>query len=358
MKYNILSISYMSGTGNSFRAAKWMEEVAVRNHMDSEVVQISTRRRDSKRRKPGSLLGMIYPTYGFTAPWNVIRHTLLLPWGRGRHAYVVATKGALMLDSDPFRGFEGTAAYLIAFLLLLKGYFIRGVMGLDMPANMINVHSGLAEEDARMIIDQARTKTVGFMERIINGRLIFKGVGDMLFGLLLLPVEIIYLLFVRFSLTRLFFASDKCTGCGLCARCCPKHAIKMLGRKRPRPYWKLSCESCMRCMGYCPNRAIEASHLFAIIICVLISIPLHSYLISGFDRILNFDLNDVSIRTIIRYLCFLFTLSSAYVMFNLLARIPMINRLFTYTTFTRVYRRYHEPDTLLVDLAKSPKEHS
>lgn len=27
-----------------------------------------------------------------------------------------------------------------------------------------------------------------------------------------------------------------------------------------RPYWTLSCESCMHCMSYCPQKAIETCH--------------------------------------------------------------------------------------------------
>jgi len=33
-----------------------------------------------------------------------------------------------------------------------------------------------------------------------------------------------------------------------------------------------------------------------------------------------------------------------------LLRVPLINRLFTVTTLTHYYRRYHEPDTTLNDL--------
>ena len=35
----------------------------------------------------------------------------------------------------------------------------------------------------------------------------------------------------------------------------------------------------------------------------------------------------------------------AYALFWLVTRIPAVNAVFAYTTLTRAYRRYHEPDT-------------
>jgi hypothetical protein len=38
-----------------------------------------------------------------------------------------------------------------------------------------------------------------------------------------------------------------------------------------RPYWKLSCESCMRCLNHCPKKAIEAAHGMAVMFWVIFS---------------------------------------------------------------------------------------
>lgn len=167
MEHQFLKIKYMSGTGNSYRAAVWMKEAAQEKGIGSELEQI-TRHHDKTvaYKRTGTLMGLVFPTHGFTAPWLVIRHALQLPWGKGQHAFVVATKGALIIDSALFRGFEGSTAYLIALILLLKGYRILGVMGLNMPANMINVHSGLTEADSRIIINQARDKEYFFINCI------------------------------------------------------------------------------------------------------------------------------------------------------------------------------------------------
>ena len=49
------------------------------------------------------------------------------------------------------------------------------------------------------------------------------------------------------------------------------------------------------------------------------------------------------------------SLFGAYYLYDRLLRIRVINKVFTYTTFTHVYRRYHEPDTGLKDFA--PEAH-
>lgn len=77
------------------------------------------------------LLGVVFPTHGLTAPWHVIRYALQLPAGKGKHAFVVATRAGTRIASVPLPGLEGTAGYLIALILVLRGYIVRGVMGLD-----------------------------------------------------------------------------------------------------------------------------------------------------------------------------------------------------------------------------------
>lgn len=357
MKYSFLKLRFMSGTGNSYRTSVWMKDAALKKGIDYELEQIPGHHvRRLPNKKSGTLMGFVFPTYGFTAPWAVIRHTLLLPWGRGRPAFVVATKGALMLDSSPIRGFEGSAAYLIALILLIKGYRVRGVMGLDMPANMINVHSGLTEADARVIEAQAKEKSDSFINRILDGRKAYWSIMDMLLGVALLPMSCIYLLFVRFFQTKLFFSSLDCTGCGLCARHCPKHAIIMVGRKKPRPYWKLNCENCMRCMSYCPKKAIEASHLLAVFLLVLITIPVHPYLLNLMSGTVRLVMEYPFITVILRYLSFLVKISLAYGVFFCLMWIPPVNRFFSHMTLTHFYRRYHEPDTELREIFEAGQE--
>ena len=52
-----------------------------------------------------------------------------------------------------------------------------------------------------------------------------------------------------------FHATDKCVGCGKCARLCPLNVIQMVDGK---PAWHgKSCSHCMSCIQNCPVEAIE-----------------------------------------------------------------------------------------------------
>lgn len=65
------------------------------------------------------------------------------------------------------------------------------------------------------------------------------------------------------SLVRKFYTTDKCTGCGLCAKRCPLRKITMVqqnkgGKSVQRPEWTgRSCAHCMSCIQNCTAQAIE-----------------------------------------------------------------------------------------------------
>ena len=168
---------------------------------------------------------------------------------------------------------------------------------------------------------------------------------ELFWGIGLSWVSAGYLLIGRFFLSKLFFANEKCTGCGICADHCPTGSISMIGTVNPRPYWSLTCESCMRCMGYCPHNAIEAGHSWgAVLYYVTMEVPAAVY---GMHLLLSAwpGLSVVSLP--LQWLVFLayyfLCLVAGYRVFWLLIRVPLANKIFTYTTLTHIYRRYRAP---------------
>ena len=51
-----------------------------------------------------------------------------------------------------------------------------------------------------------------------------------------------------------FYSTDKCVGCGKCAKLCPLNNISIEDKK---PVWHDNCTHCMACIGNCPTDAIE-----------------------------------------------------------------------------------------------------
>jgi len=122
--------------------------------------------------------------------------------------------------------------------------------------------------------------------------------------------------------------------------------------KHGRPFWTFRCESCTRCMNYCPHQAIEASYPFAALFFYLGGLPVIALLL---DQLARAGLAVAGplrpwLETAIAYPYKLLVLALAYLGFAALLRVRAINVLLTALTPTRYYRRYHEPGTKLKDL--------
>jgi Pyruvate/2-oxoacid:ferredoxin oxidoreductase delta subunit len=351
--YRKAAFYVMSGTGNTARVARWMGERAEAAGIPGRVVSLPAPAPGPDDIGRDVLVGLFTPTHGFTAPWLVISFALKMPRGRGTDAVVVSTCAGSKFGRLFLPGMEGTAGLLTALILAVKGYRVRGIAGIDMPSNWTTVHPGFTERSARAIIERARPKAVSFIDAILGGRRRYGRLVCLLLGIALLPVSAGYLLYGRFFFAKLFFADNRCTGCGICARGCPVGAIRMIGKHRPRPYWTYSCESCMRCISFCPEEAVEAGHSWAVIAYFITAVPVAQYLVNALaGRLPGVEiLGTTWAAMIVQYPFFLISLVVAYALFYLVTRIPAVNALFAYTTLTRVYRRYHEPDTRIVDIS-------
>lgn len=345
MPYTRLTLCYYSGTGNSYRVAQWLAEAGQGQGVPARVLPLA---QDAALPEvaPGELLGVLLPTHGFTAPWYVLRRVAALPRGRA-DAFVLATRAGVKLGPLFLPGMEGTAACLVGGLLRWRGYRLRGVLGLDMPSNWTALHPGFGVAAAQAIVARARPRAEAFLGWLLAGARVFGWASGLclLLGLLLAPVSLLYLLKGRFFLGKLFFANTRCNGCGICAANCPVQAIRMWGRRQPRPYWTFACESCMRCMNYCPQVAVEAGHSWAVLAWYLSAIPAAMW---GFNA-LAWQV-PAPLVWLAQYVFFLAALALAYLVFHLATRWAPLNRLFAWTTLTHWYRRYHEPGTALGDL--------
>lgn len=343
-----LTLHVFSGTGNSLRAAFWLRDLFGADK--TAVVHIMKYFNKINPPSSGDLTGLIYPTHGFTAPWAVIRHTLHLPRGNGTPAFVIAARAGTW-PGFLLPGLSASAMFIVALLLLCKGYRIIGVMGLDMPSNWMSLHWGISVKNAEKIISRGRIKVSRFGAAIFSGVSHIMSVNnlvELICGILLLPVSAGYLLVGRFYLAKLFYANWNCTSCGNCAKECPINAILMKGGSRMRPFWTFSCESCMHCMAYCPERAVEASHPLAVVLFFVTSFSLAGLLSGVLIRYNPFfesfvkTYAGIMLRATVDYIYILFSFYFIYMIFYYIVKVPAINRLLTYITLTHYYRRYHE----------------
>ena len=295
------------------------------------------------------------PTHGFTAPWSVIKFAFRLPSVSKTRAVVVATQGRLHFRHFFIPGLSASATFLIAAILGLKGYHVRGVQSINMPSNWMALHSGQKSEYIGKIIDAARKPSEMFITTILSGKrswLTPLNILEFLLAIPLLPVSIGYLIYGKLGLAKLFFTNRRCNGCGLCAEYCPNVAIRMKGKKSQRPFWTFHCESCMRCMAFCPEKAIEVHQPSAYLVFKVSLLATFFFLIKFINTSFGvaIPLRDSLWLRIIHY-CYYITVWFLFSIFVFwLTQVPLINRLFHYTTLTALYRRYREPGTTLSHL--------
>jgi ferredoxin len=378
MDYKNVKIYFLSGTGNSYRVAVWLQEECRRRNIAAELIPIDLA--DPKKEidaSPETLVAFAYPAHGLLPPWSAIKFLFKMPVKRRTHFFTIATRGGIRLSWFFIPGIAGVASMLPSLLLPFKGYNMRGSLSFDMPVNMTSLHGNLGKKNIQRLKDSAKRKARRFYPRLLGGKSVWwtlNNLWEYFWGLLLLyffPLfPPLYLIIGRFFMGKLQFANHRCIGCGACAKACPNDAIIMKGprnsrrgdgdRKKdiilkpPRPYWRYNCEDCLRCLNFCRQKAVETGHSWGVILGFISSFSIAAYVfrfVSGFyPQIVGYK-NYFTVQ-LVNALYVYPSVILAYFIFSKLLRIRAVNKFFTYTTLTHYFRRYHEPETKLSDLLR------
>jgi len=361
MIYKKALIYFMSGTGNSYRIGFWMHDLCQQLGIQSKIVPIDAAKpRQEIESSSDNLVILAYPTHGFLPPWSAIKFLFKLPRKRRAHVYCTPTRGSFYLGPIFIPGAAGLASFLPALILPFKGYNFRGMVSVDMPANMISIHSRLSDKNINRVKAKAKKKVETYLTRVLSRKWIWftrNNLYEAVWCALLLrfwPLfPILYLLIGRFFMGKMMFANANCIGCGLCVRSCPNEALVMKGRTKPRPYWRYNCEDCLRCMNYCPQKAIEVGHSWGVALYFIVMFPLSVTLFDLAARHLPFldSVRSYSTVEILNAAYYYPVIIIAYFIFFQLIRWKPLNLLFTWTTFTHIFRRFHDPETKISDLS-------
>jgi ferredoxin len=337
-----LHAHFLSGTGNSRRCCAWIAEAATGAGRTVEFAPIEA----GPPSASGPLL-VALPTHGFTAPWAMIKWLVQLPRGEGAPSWVLCTRAGIKVGPFHPPGAACSAPFVAAVLLALRGYRVRGAMSVNMPSNWMSFHPPQSEPSTQAVVDHARPRVLSFAERLLAGRrtwLTLNLLYEATLGLALAPISAVYLAMGRIFLGKLFMANPRCTGCGLCAEACPVGAIAMKGE---RPYWTWRCESCMRCMAFCPHQAIDCSHIWALVATALTLLPAALFFLAPqlFPTPLLWALG------IGAFIAWNYVgMFAGYALFARLILRPRWNRLAWWGALWRRFRRYREPGTRLAQL--------
>jgi formate hydrogenlyase subunit 6/NADH:ubiquinone oxidoreductase subunit I len=61
---------------------------------------------------------------------------------------------------------------------------------------------------------------------------------------------------------KIVYEREACTGCTLCARVCPSHAIDVLPETKRMRIWVTQCIYCSQCTDACPKNGLSMSGEF------------------------------------------------------------------------------------------------
>jgi Pyruvate/2-oxoacid:ferredoxin oxidoreductase delta subunit len=262
-KWDKLYIYYISGTGNARKTSEWIADEAIKEGLEAVVQKID--RLENIVIPPASkknLIGFIFPTHGFNTAPIMLKFIAGFPKGIGNNVLLVNTRAGMKMYKLFLQGISGIALLLPAFLLILKGYKCTGLKSVDMPSNWISLHPGLKINVVESIHQRCEKAVRKFTVSLLSGKKNYSGLYSLPLDIVLSPISFGYYIGGRFFLAKTFMANSRCNNCGICMKECPTESIKMIEN---RPYWKLSCESCMRCINFCPRKAIESTHGMAVL---------------------------------------------------------------------------------------------
>lgn len=336
--YKHLYIYYFSGTGNAMSAAKWIQENGEKAQIETHLQCIENIENFKLSTPEGKTLFVFtYPTHGFAAPWIMLKFLCRFPRIANADTLFVNTKAGCKLWKFYLPGMTGMAQWISIFIFWCKGYKVKGSLPLDMPHSWISFFPPNPGSYNLQITERCHRIVNKMCDNVFSGKRYFRYTvwTQLWFDIAVSWIVPLYVFCGRFFLAKTLFSSSKCNDCRICEANCPVHAIEI---HSGMPYWKYTCESCMRCMNICPQKSIQSW---------ITRIALIAYILATIGVTLA-NLNEYLVFGIISVLFF-----PIYWLFIKLMRVKLINILFTYTSLTRYWNRYITPGVKLKDFNRT-----
>lgn len=245
MKANKSDIYVFSGTGNTLSIAKKIAQVFNAKNILTKVHRIEAT--DPKNIDLNATIGIgctvaCWNTYPLVKKW-----LKELPVSNGTEIFLFDSMGDSSLKMIAS----------IAKQLENKGYKIIASKEFKMPNNFLLVEN----EDKKL---KKLNITMPLVEKFAED--IAEGKADTVKGSFIYSLFFVFTSFVvstwnwKLSQKMIAFKIDKtlCTKCNLCADICPKNNITM----NEFPVFNNKCEICLRCISYCPVKAISSKLLY------------------------------------------------------------------------------------------------
>jgi NAD-dependent dihydropyrimidine dehydrogenase PreA subunit len=235
-------IFYFTGTGNSLYVAKKAHELDSGELID--MAQALNDKNFNYTIKKGEKIGIIFPVYFWGLPTIVSEfvNKLKLKTEETPFIYTIITCASQIGNADKY----------LADILKSKNLRLNSSYSVEMPDNYILLYNNMPnKEETISSLSAAENRIEEFLDDIkYNKEGYFANHG-------FIPVLsfLVHNTYGIFRKTKKFYATEKCTSCGLCEKTCPSQVIQM---KNMKPEWiEKKCSHCTSCINRCPSQAIE-----------------------------------------------------------------------------------------------------
>lgn len=241
-------ILYFSGTGNTWLAAKAIKARLGEKGVSSDLAAIEEIK-GSVDVSAYSVIGVGYPVYVFSIPGYVYRFIKKLPPGEGRRAFVFSTMGGGTFGSEA----------LAALLLRNRGYSVTAAKPFVAVDNdpVLTGSADPRDPATKAALDKMLRDVTHWADEILDGKSAIHG-NSAGMKLAAAAAGLAFRKLVPFHASSMPFwflkADERCTGCGLCERFCPRGNIKESLRN---PRFGTRCIFCERCVNLCPKNAVH-----------------------------------------------------------------------------------------------------
>lgn len=335
MKIRIALIHYFSGTGNSLHAAHLIgNELALHGF---EPIFHAIEDGLYKGNPQVDLHLFFFPIYATSVPHIMCKYIRRLPAGKRAKAAVISTNGRI---STHFRdGYQGWALWQARLLMYIKKYDVFFSDTLDYPHNMTAFFPPRSIQNNQKIIEIILPKIRIISEKIIRNQIYHRKffLPNIIWSL---PFGYLYSLIGRRIIGKLYIADIHCNHCGVCAKKCPVHAIKIV---HGHVHWKWNCEGCMRCINICPQKAIQVSflRLLALIPAAFFNPLFKIYRLIPASFFQNIgSVGKIAFKVIIDVVLFFLFFAIIDIILRFLSGIPFFKPI-TDFSLTKFYKRYY-----------------